>query len=325
MPRDAKFKFANYDGGLPSHPKPEPSGTLALTANGRWELHYAGGFGRRDRWIYGGIQRYPFTITETSPSSCHVTMHDTQNPEVAASFDLPDTSVAALEEALAGQVRTVAATSELRAKIQSGSWWLASDAFRGLGLTGRFSAGETRYLGGWSGYAKTHTANTNNYVNLDKNGISYKAFKTLFTIPWEQVVDLHVEGPESAAKRVTVGRALALGVFALAAKKTEKSAILVVQLRSGEEAIFDTRKFTAGELRGKLAPITSHLRRANAPSSLTPPEATSPPSAAPSSNGPPTAAAVSVADELKKLAELKDAGLLTEEEFAGQKAKLLDH
>lgn len=325
MPRDAKFKFANYDGGLPSHPKPEPGGTLVLTANGRWELHYAGGFGRRDRWIYGGIQRYPFTITEASPSSCHVTMRDTQNPEVAASFDLPETSVAALEEALAGQARSVAATSELRAKIQSGSWWLASDAFRGLGLTGRFSTGETRYLGGWSGYAKTHTAKTNNYVILDKGGISYKAFKTLFTIPWDKVVDLHIEGPESAAKRVTVGRALALGVFALAAKKTEKSAILIVELRSGEEAIFDTRKFTAGELRGKLAPITSHLRRANASSSPAALEASPPPSAALSSNGPPLAAAVSVADELKKLAELKDAGLLTEEEFAGQKAKLLDH
>ncbi len=124
---------------------------------------------------------------------------------------------------------------------------------------------------------------------------------------------------------MTVGRALALGVFALAAKKTEKSAILIVELRSGEEAIFDTRKFTAGELRGKLAPITSHLRRANASSSPAALEASPPPSAALSSNGPPLAAAVSVADELKKLAELKDAGLLTEEEFAGQKAKLLDH
>jgi hypothetical protein len=32
---------------------------------------------------------------------------------------------------------------------------------------------------------------------------------------------------------------------------------------------------------------------------------------------------VSVADELAKLAQLKEAGVLTEEEFAAQKAKLL--
>ncbi len=128
---------------------------------------------------------------------------------------------------------------------------------------------------------------------------------------------------KTASKRVTAGRALALGVFALAAKKTTKSAVLIARLRSGEEAIFQTEKFTAAELRAKLAPITSQLRKANASSSPTALLATSSPFfTAPSSNGSP-AAAVSVADELKKLAELKDAELLTDEEFAGQKAKLL--
>jgi hypothetical protein len=35
------------------------------------------------------------------------------------------------------------------------------------------------------------------------------------------------------------------------------------------------------------------------------------------------ASPLSVADELAKLAQLKEAGVLTEEEFAAQKAKLL--
>ncbi|WP_425956483.1 SHOCT domain-containing protein [Xylanimonas sp. McL0601] len=38
----------------------------------------------------------------------------------------------------------------------------------------------------------------------------------------------------------------------------------------------------------------------------------------------PAAAAPSVIDELKELAELKNQGILTEEEFAAQKAKILN-
>jgi hypothetical protein len=220
----------------------------------------------------------------------------------------------------------MADTHNPQQRIASGSWWLAPKAFKGLGFTESFSAAETHYLGGWSGHSKTYTGKLTKIVVIDKNGVSLRGFSTIFTIPWNQVLDLEVEGPENASKRVTAGRALALGVFALAAKKTTKSAVLIVKLRSGEEAIFQTEKFTAAELRAKLVPITSQLRKANAPTSPTAQAATfAPPSAAPASNGPLPAAAMSVADELKKLAELKDAGLLTDEEFAGQKAKLLDH
>ena len=48
--------------------------------------------------------------------------------------------------------------------------------------------------------------------------------------------------------------------------------------------------------------------------------AEAPPAAAPPT---PEAAGESTIDQLKKLGELKDQGILTEEEFAAQKAKLL--
>jgi hypothetical protein len=51
-----------------------------------------------------------------------------------------------------------------------------------------------------------------------------------------------------------------------------------------------------------------------------------PPVAAPPVAGPPVAAPVAQAstiDQLKELAELKQQGILTEEEFAAQKAKIL--
>lgn len=50
--------------------------------------------------------------------------------------------------------------------------------------------------------------------------------------------------------------------------------------------------------------------------SATPPAAAPPPAPAPEAGG-------SVIDQLKELGELKEQGILTEEEFAAQKAKLL--
>jgi hypothetical protein len=90
-----KFRFANYDGGLRSHTTPEPKGTLVVKG-GKFELHYAGGFGKRDRWIYGGLARYPFEVSETSTTSCRVTGHDIEDPAVSFGFDLPETPASAL-------------------------------------------------------------------------------------------------------------------------------------------------------------------------------------------------------------------------------------
>lgn len=310
MAKPTSWKITDYDGRLKPHPQPEDKGTLILHPNGKWELRFSRGFGRGDKLVRGGVNRHPVTVEETLAGSCRVTIGDSEDPTHHGSFDL-NAPATELEAALAAQAGSVAAIGQRQQQIATGSWWLAPKAFRALGFTETFSAGESRYLGGWSGYAKTHTANMNNYLVVDKAGVSFKVFKTLFTIPWDQVHDIAIEGPESASKRVTVGRALALGVFSLAAKKTDKSAVVVVSLKSGEEAIFDTRKFSAGELRAKLAPITSQLRRGI--------------TAAEQSNAKqaPAAPATSVADELKKLGELKEAGLLTEEEFEGQKAKLL--
>jgi hypothetical protein len=50
--------------------------------------------------------------------------------------------------------------------------------------------------------------------------------------------------------------------------------------------------------------------------------AQAPPEAAPAAAAPPAAGA-SMIDQLKELGELKDQGILTEDEFAAQKAKLL--
>lgn len=51
--------------------------------------------------------------------------------------------------------------------------------------------------------------------------------------------------------------------------------------------------------------------------------AAAPPQAPPAPAAPPPSAAPSTIDQLKELAELKSQGVLTDEEFAAQKAKVL--
>jgi hypothetical protein len=53
-------------------------------------------------------------------------------------------------------------------------------------------------------------------------------------------------------------------------------------------------------------------------------EQEAPPQQPPVAQAPPPPAAASTIDQLKELGELKSQGILTEEEFAAQKAKLLD-
>lgn len=79
-------------------------------------------------------------------------------------------------------------------------------------------------------------------------------------------------------------------------------------------------------VRDLLAPLVSEARRAKMMERqsqfihyATPPAAPAPAAVAPATPASP----VSIADELKKLGELRDAGVLTDEEFAAQKAKLL--
>jgi hypothetical protein len=90
-PVDRAFPITNYDGGCPSHPTAEKSGTLALVGQ-KWELHFAGA----RQFAHGGLNRYPMVITESNPYTCHVTMTDTEDLNVTWNFDLPDTPGATL-------------------------------------------------------------------------------------------------------------------------------------------------------------------------------------------------------------------------------------
>jgi hypothetical protein len=183
-----------------------------------------------------------------------------------------------------------------------GAWWKHPDAFPPLGW-GVLRISHCDYLGGLSNRPKAYK---NKILMVGARGLDYHqdlviGIKSICLIPWDQVAAIEVERPEEASKRVSAGQVLASDIFAPPANQSASSPVITVRLKSGEEAFFQTRAWTLGDLKAKLAPALSHLH---------PPAAQS-------------ARPVSGADEIRKLAELRDEGILTDAEFKSKKAELL--
>jgi hypothetical protein len=197
------------------------------------------------------------------------------------------------------------ALAERQAAIAAGSWWLDVGTFRAFGVLHQLTIGKCAYLGGWTEHPKAHgNEKTANSLLVGPTGLRYRAITTLFAIPWEQVTGIEVEGPEQASKRITATRLLTIGVFALAAQKKTKAAVITVTTTDGGEAVFQTHDWLALDLRAKLTPVLSHFRNQQTAEQSAPP---------------PTSAA----DEIRKLADLRDQGILTEAEFQSKKTELL--
>ncbi|HUY56621.1 MAG TPA: SHOCT domain-containing protein [Candidatus Acidoferrales bacterium] len=206
--------------------------------------------------------------------------------------------------AKAGGLEAFAEAERTRTEaIEGGAWWLRPDAFAAFGITRKLTLAECAYLGGYPAHPKAHGSvkgKNGNSLHLSSVGLVYKRFGTLFTIPWDEVLGIEVEGPEKAERHMS------LGLGALSLLKSHKSAAITVLLKSGDEAVFQSHTWLAYDLRARLGPITSQLRKLHTAEVLP----TSPPT-------------VSVADEIRKLAELRDSGIVTEAEFEAKKADLL--
>jgi Short C-terminal domain len=106
-----------------------------------------------------------------------------------------------------------------------------------------------------------------------------------------------------------IGPALAFGVLGgLAAKGAADRGTLLVHLKSGQTAYFEISDYSTHQILAKLTPWIQSVGVRVGPREAA---------------AVPAQTTISVADEIAKLGELKTAGLLTEEEFAAQKAKLL--
>ncbi len=126
-------------------------------------------------------------------------------------------------------------------------------------------------------------------------------------LPWSDITDLVVEGPESAEKTVSGGRVLALGMLALAAPKNTSSTSIIVKLDGGVRWTLTARGLTAPQVRATVAlhrPIVTSVM-----------EDTRPAAELSDAEDVPTA--------LERLARLHSDGMLTPEEFGRAKALVL--
>lgn len=112
-------------------------------------------------------------------------------------------------------------------------------------------------------------------------------------------------------KRITATRLVLTGPFALAfRKKKDKRELYLMIEGDGDAFVVEVDPKKGAEARKFAAKLNTAASRATA---------SAPTPAPPSESSPST----SVADELKKLAELRDAGVLSPDEFEAQKARLL--
>ena len=119
----------------------------------------------------------------------------------------------------------------------------------------RVQFSHVRYFGGHPSYEEPKDGVV---LVLDDKGVHLRVLTEKFVIPWADVRDVAIEGPEQANKRVTVTRVLALGIFSLGAQKTTSEAYLQVETDAFSVG-FMIPKTSAGELRGQLAPWVKRL------------------------------------------------------------------
>jgi hypothetical protein len=150
---------------------------------------------------------------------------------------------------------------------------------------------------------------------VDEDGVhlrgGFAGKDDLFSVPWEQVAALSAEGPDQVETRFTATRVALMGPFALAFKKDKKSdCFVVVELVDGE-FLFQVRKKSQPELRADLAPWVRRPRGQKLPDPVAVP------------GGQAIDHGGERIRQLKDLAELRDQGVLTDEEFAVEKARVL--
>lgn len=159
--------------------------------------------------------------------------------------------------------------------------------------------------GGYGGNLIVDTAGIGCGITNKKKGV----------VLWQDASGISYDSEQ--IKKSRVGKAMLVGVFALAAKGTQAAATITVTLKDGGAAVYQVDGKSGPAVRGRIQAMVS---AAGIPCLD---DMSSEPSARILAADQ-SAAPLSVADELAKLAALKDAGALTDEEFSAQKAKLLN-
>jgi hypothetical protein len=164
---------------------------------------------------------------------------------------------------------------------------------------GIYLGGSSKFSEGWHGYLFF----TTKAIGLGKGS---RSGPRETVIPMETVASIEVTGRQVA--RSKVGPVLIFGLYGLAAKGSMDETTVAVRTKDGETIYFAINNQRPEMVRTLISPV---LKLVNVPFHDEVPPAATPP-------------LQDMADELRKLAALRDEGLLTDDEFTAQKAKLLN-
>ena len=163
------------------------------------------------------------------------------------------------------------------------------------------------YLGGHPDIPQTRQG----LITINKAGLFFSTMLpfSCFIIPIENIKKAEFKTEEQIHKDVTLGRLLLFGVFAFGMKKktkTQKNYLVVIYEENGIEniVIFEAQK--AGALASAIARARQEYIKEN-----------------PAAEIKDTPAVIDIPEQIRKLAELKEQGIITQEEFEVKKKELL--
>ena len=174
---------------------------------------------------------------------------------------------------------------------------------------------KAQYLGG----LPATKAGTGNLIFTDDEvGVGVLSPKK-GVVAWSAVAGISFDS--NTIKKSRAGKAALVGVFALAARNSQAAADITVLLKDGNAAMYQVPGKTGQQVRAKVNALLVKRGIKLLDDAL--PDSHPVVVAAAPSPPPPPIPSASVADEIAKLAALRDSGALTEEEFAAHKASLL--
>ena len=164
-----------------------------------------------------------------------------------------------------------------------------------------------KYLGGHPELPQS----SDGVITINKAGIFFEVMFPFagLIISIENIKKAEFKTEEQIHKDVTLGRLLLFGVFAFGMKKktkTQKNYLVVIYEENGIEntVVFETQK--AGALASALARARQEYIKEN-----------------PAAETKESPAAIDIPEQIRKLAELKEQGIITQEEFEVKKKELL--
>jgi hypothetical protein len=161
------------------------------------------------------------------------------------------------------------------------------------------------YLGGFVGFNKRQVYNVrigDTQATVESIAWSQKNAKVLWTMPYDKIKDIRID----TAENITATRLLLTGIFAFALKKRHNYLVIPFE---DEHGMMQNPLFEGIHINDIHQAIYQRVGTARARAQPVEQQPQEP--------------QVSAYDELAKLAALRDQGVVTEQEFQEQKAKLL--